>query len=398
MRRNRTGVLASSTVTIALVASLGVAIWSEQSQRKARLAAETDRKSAEAVATFLAVDLLGQAAPARAGRDASVVTLLDAARDRLDHRTDLEPAEERIIRQAIGSAYLALGRPESAEPQLRRAVSLSAAIDKATLDLATAWYMMRRYDEAEQQAKRVIAYVQSDPNAELLAIARDIYAACLKRANRYNEALELYDSILEEVENQFGPNSHESWSVRYNIALTIGSIESRKQEATTMLEKVIEAYEQIGSPAAEASWINAAGELARNLQDAGQLAESEAMYRRVLPVALRIQGEGGRRVTMTRTHLAMVIAKEQRFPEAIELLRAALNACDVESPVSIEAVSVARRLGDILLQAGEWEEAERVLRYRLELQPPGPAGELEAMASLLEQAQARSRGGQSLTP
>jgi tetratricopeptide (TPR) repeat protein len=326
------------------------------------------------------------------------VTLLDAARDRLDHRTDLEPAEERIIRQAIGSAYLALGRPESAEPQLRRAVSLSAAIDKATLDLATAWYMMRRYDEAEQQAKRVIAYVQSDPNAELLAIARDIYAACLKRANRYNEALELYDSILEEVENQFGPNSHESWSVRYNIALTIGSIESRKQEATTMLEKVIEAYEQIGSPAAEASWINAAGELARNLQDAGQLAESEAMYRRVLPVALRIQGEGGRRVTMTRTHLAMVIAKEQRFPEAIELLRAALNACDVESPVSIEAVSVARRLGDILLQAGEWEEAERVLRYRLELQPPGPAGELEAMASLLEQAQARSRGGQSLTP
>jgi hypothetical protein len=95
---------------------------------------------------------------------------------------------------------------------------------------------------------------------------------------------------------------------------------------------------------------------------------------------------------MTRTNLGMLLSKQGRAAEGLEFLRAASAACDAESPVSSDAVQVARRLGQVLIEAGHAEEAGRVLRTRLSLNPPGPAGELRLMRELLEKAESHERG------
>lgn len=384
VRRNRGEVVTAGLVGVVLVGSLGVAVWSARDQRKARLEAEMDRRSAEAVVAFLADDLLGEASPRHSGKDTRVIALLDAAAERLETPMRLGDREERAVRRAIGKAYHALGQPSRAEEQLVRAVAIAERRGEADADidrvlLAEAMCLQSRHAEAMALAERVIEGVGASgmlavagPGADgslqakrlLLAEAWGVKAFCLKGMKRYGEARAVYAVVMEMHESVQGPNGLGVWQTRYNLAL-VDALEGHKEEAAQRLAEVMTAYEQIG-PAAEVSWINAAGELARMHQELKQYSEAERLYRTVLGKALRLLGEDGDRTVMTRVNLGVMLTKDGRPEKAVPLLQAALAAADRrEGRSSVESAQVLRRLVNALAGCGDVAAAERVLDERL---------------------------------
>jgi serine/threonine protein kinase/tetratricopeptide (TPR) repeat protein len=382
VRRNRAGVATAVVVGAALVGSLAVAVWSADAQRRARLAAEADRRSAEAVVAFLTDDLLGEASPRRAGKDASVLELLKAAAERLDTQVRLGAREERAVRRAIGKAYLALGQQARAEEQLSRAVALSerSGAGDANADrvvLAEAMYHMDRHAEAMALAERVIAESVADSgphgsagrasDAERLSMLSDAWAvkaSCLKRMKRYVEARAAYGLALELAQEAQGPDGLDVWISRYNLAL-LDVLEKRPEEAAATLAEVMQAYERIG-PRARVSWIHAAAELARIHLDASRYTEAERLYGPVLEESLRLLGEDGDRTLSTRANLAVLLMKDGRPAEAVPLLSAALAAADRrEGAASNEAAEMVKRLVMALTATRDLTGAERLLAERL---------------------------------
>jgi serine/threonine protein kinase/tetratricopeptide (TPR) repeat protein len=386
VRRNRTGVTATGVVGAALVGSLAVAVWSAEGQRRARVEAEADRRSAEAVVALLTDDLLGEASPANSGKNTRVIDLLDQAAKELGRRTRLEEREERAVRRAIGRAYLTLGQQSLAAEHLLRVVALSERMGHEELDadrvlLAEAFFHQERYADAMTLAELVIARAGagglpdvggagSDASMGLvLAEAWGVKAACLKKMKRYSEARAVYGTVMEMHEVVQGPDGLGVWQTRYNLAL-IDALEGRVDEAAASLAEIMRAYERIG-PDANASWLNAGGALAHTLQMAERYDEAEWMYTTVLDQALHLLGEDSHRAVMTRVNLGVLLTRVGRAVEAVPLLEAALAAADRrEGPFSVESAQVFDRLVSAMVGAGDGVGAERVLSERL----PGFAG------------------------
>lgn len=374
-RRHRAGVLTAGALSVVLVGAAVVSSWFAVMQARARRVAEAERRSAQAVASFLADDLLAQAAPAAAGRDMRVIDLLDAARERLDAQTNLGQREERAVRRAIGQAYLALGQEERAEEQLARAVALSEGVigggnaDGERVLLAEALYRQGRHPEALALAERVIAGAGEGTDTTgadpvLLAGAWGVKASCLKRMKRYAESRDAYERALAMHAAVEGADGMGVWTTRYNLAL-LDVLEGRPDRAADGLGRVVAAYERIG-PAAEASWLNAAGELARVHSDAGRYAQAEPLYEAVLEKSVRLLGEDGRRTVLTRVNLAMLRLKDGRAAQAVPLLTEALASSDRRAGASSEeAAQVVKRLAEAMTGAGDAAGAERVLGERL---------------------------------
>lgn len=382
VRRNRGEVAGAVVVGVALVGGLAVTARSAELQRRSRVAAEADRRSAEAVVAFLADDLLARAAPRFEGREARVADLLDAGRARLDLRTDMGASEERVIRRALGKAYMSLDRPDVAEAQLRRAAELTPADGAGWVSLAAALYKQGRVDEALTIVDGVIPGLERS-GGPALADALEVRASCLKRKSLFHEPLELYERVIS-LRTARGETGVPVWRARYNIALLVGGVEGRREEATGMLREIVAAYEAIGHEA-RGDWLDAAGELARNLYELKRFEEAEAWYRRVLPGSAEIKGEGSMRTIMTRVNLAMLLRSDGRLDGAADELWAALDASDRlgAGPSSGDSMAIARRLAEVLITAGRHDEAEGLIRRRLAEAGVSGDGDVSRMRDLL---------------
>lgn len=169
LRRNWIAVAAAALVFVSLSVSLGVATWNASEAREQRDRADDHARRTELVNRFL-VDLL--AAPGgrwwrgleNQGPDTRVIEVLDEAAARLETDLEAAPLQRATLHQTLNDTYLALGLPERAEDQVRRALEL------------------RRSELGELHP----------------AVAESTYylAATLRDQNRFPEALELYREAL----------------------------------------------------------------------------------------------------------------------------------------------------------------------------------------------------------
>ena len=145
VQRNKVGVGAAAVVVFALLAGLLATIWQARVARQerdraqvAQMAAQVSRKQAESaleqalltaqrqtqqINDFLQ-KILGSASPAKLGKDAKVIQVLDAASANVDEALANEPEVLAQVQQTLGSTYSNLGMVKIAEQHYRASLAI----------------------------------------------------------------------------------------------------------------------------------------------------------------------------------------------------------------------------------------------------------------------------------
>ena len=188
-----------------------VATWKANEASEQRKLAEDHAERTELVNGFL-VDLL--AAPGgrwwrnleHQGPETPVIDVLDEAAHRLDGELEGAPLQRATLHQTLNDTFLALGLPDRAEPQVRRALEL------------------RRAELGEVHP----------------AVAESTYylAATLRAQQRYNDALNVYGASFEIEEALPAPTGNYPDGLS-EAALTAARL-GRHDEDDGLLEKALE--------------------------------------------------------------------------------------------------------------------------------------------------------------
>ncbi len=140
--RHRAGVAAAALVGVSLAGGVAVTLNQSRLARDAAATAEAERAKAVQVTSFLQ-GIIGSADPswysqdAKPGPNTTVLEALQRAAARISRDLAGQPEVEATMRRTIGNAYQALGMPDSAEPQLRKALAIDRRLNPSpTLDLA----------------------------------------------------------------------------------------------------------------------------------------------------------------------------------------------------------------------------------------------------------------------
>jgi eukaryotic-like serine/threonine-protein kinase len=131
MRRNRRLLVPVAVIGTVLIAATGISTWLAIDSIMARRNAATDGAIARAVNDFLAYDLLAQVNVAghldegfEPDRNLTVREALDRAAAKVPKRFRDQPLVEAAIREAVGTAYLGVGRTDLAVNHLEVALAL----------------------------------------------------------------------------------------------------------------------------------------------------------------------------------------------------------------------------------------------------------------------------------
>ncbi len=140
--RHRASAAAGVFVVLSLAAGVAATLNQARIARNAADSAEAERAKAVQVTSFLQ-GIIGSADPSWYSRDekpgpnTTVLEALQRAAARISRDLAGQPEVEASTRRTIGNAYQALGMPDSAEPQLRKALAIDRRLNHSpTIDLA----------------------------------------------------------------------------------------------------------------------------------------------------------------------------------------------------------------------------------------------------------------------
>ena len=257
IRRHWLALTAAVLVLISLTGGLGMATWQAKEAREQRIRADDQAQRTEQVNRFL-VDLL--AAPggrwwrglAHMGPETRVIDVLDEAADRLEHDLEDAPLQRAALHQTLNDTYLALGMPDRAEQQVRRALDIRRSllgpdhlvVAESSYYLGATLKAQRRFDEALAAYRSAIAIEHSLPEPSLnLPVALGEAALASARIGLHAQAEELTEEALQ-VARASGPTlegfllSHEGYMLaqRAWLAVERGQL-ARAKAALVELER-----------------------------------------------------------------------------------------------------------------------------------------------------------------
>lgn len=143
----------------------------------------------------------------------------------------LDVAAIRMFAELAGR----IGRYKDSENLLRRALELSPAFTAARANLALVLYRQNRPAEAIEQLNLVVAEEPDNPGHA------NLQAAALGRIGEFDEAIALYERVLQQA-----PNQPRVWMSFGHMLKTVG----RQADGITAYRKAIELMPQLG----EAWW------------------------------------------------------------------------------------------------------------------------------------------------
>lgn len=123
VRRNRTAVLMSTALLLALLGATISTTFGLVRARRAETKAALQRDAAQGVVQFLQ-RALAAGSPYRRDGDVSILDFLEEASGRIDHELRGEPEAEASVRVTLGQTYASLWRWDAAVPHLERAMEI----------------------------------------------------------------------------------------------------------------------------------------------------------------------------------------------------------------------------------------------------------------------------------
>jgi serine/threonine protein kinase len=387
VERHRAALLVAAVLTAALIAAVAggfVAV-----RRQARVAeAERDRaraaaRRAEQVNAFV-VGMLGSADPRVAGRDVTVLSVLDAASARVERELAGQPDVKAQVLTTLGTTYQGLGLYAPARERLRGALAASRAafgeehveVARALDRLAGALEDEGDLQEAERLGRAALAMLGrlGETGGKDTAQVKGDLARVLRGLGQDVEAEALYREVLaieRRLEGDRGPGVAVTLN---NLGVLLGGrgdwagAEPLHREALDIVRAVRGAEHPD-----VAAGMNTLGGV---LEAKGDLGGAERLYREGLDMRRRLLGPEHPDTTRSMYALAYLLRAKGDNEGAARLGRDILalrgRVLKDAHPMVAGAMQV---LGTSLVALGRAGEAEPVLRESLDLRrralPPG---------------------------
>lgn len=402
--------LGATAATIIVLILLSARLAAERdralaAQEQARLEAEGANQSA----SFL-VDLFKTAAPeSTRGEELTVRTLIDQARDELEHRQFSRPEIKARLETALGEIYHSLGLSPSSIGLLEQAVERLRAhggaadgrvLARALTQLARAYTLAGRDQEALAIAREGLAlnrqlqpigHPEIGHSLQTLGVTeqemgldddarahfeeaerlfgdagpdyRDNHAATLhnlgwaaSRRGDLDEAHRILTrtlAIKHEVNGELHPSTFYTLSVLAQVEAAQGNFEAAIAHLRTLLagEKQV-----LGEPN---QWVAGTyNELGSTLQDAGRYVEAESNYRASIAQFEALGDGAAADRAISINNLATLLEDRERFDEAEARYRTALAMREAGGAQPRAIARGQHNLARLLLKNGRADEAE----------------------------------------
>jgi tetratricopeptide (TPR) repeat protein len=238
-------------------------------------------------------------------------------------------------RNSLASAYLAIGRPGDAIPQLEKTLTagegLLDADHPSTLatrnNLANAYRAAGRATEAIPLHEQNLAVCERrlGPGHPRTLAARNNLAAACSDAGRTGEAILLLEHILAVRERTLGVGHPDAVNSRHNLA-TAYLVAGRAAEAIPLFEQILAEQERhLGPDHPDA--IRSRNNLADLYRSSGQIAEAIPLLRQIL-VARERQDVDHPSTLAVRNNLATAYRNTGQSTQAVPLYEQNLAACE----------------------------------------------------------------------
>jgi len=377
VRRHRVGVIAASTVVLALIGGIALATSGLLRARRAQQHAEAEAARATLIKDFL-TGMLASVRPENAGgREITVLDVVDSTAVRLERDRPFsdDPLVLADVVHAIGETYRALDDAERAIPLFRRAVELkrSAPGDNRENVLIS----LNKLTESQAQLGDLTGAMTTQ--TEVVELAADLlgrddprYGAWLGNlANMHADVGDLVtsESMMREalaIDRRVQSADGDELSTRINNLATILVDLGRCEEAIPLHEESIALRRRVhGEPSAEVAI--ALGNYALALNCGGRHADAEAAAAVALPMAAEVFGPSHQRTANIHVRLAEVYLSTGRASDAEPHLREAIGVFDAIDPRYFRTGGARAQLGEALLELGRHEEGADELEAGYEI-------------------------------
>jgi len=360
IQRHRVGFVASLIVLISLITTAAVSIWQAEQAR-----AERDRTIQ--INEFLQT-ILTEADPYAAGADATVRDVLRKAGELVSERFPNQPELEAPLRYTIGYTQLGLMELDDSYTNLKISEQLYETLygktDSRTLTSSAylSWLEFRRgnYDMAIQGYTKIIALFNNITKWDTRATILNDYAVILLELERYDEALELQQTVLDLwVDND--PNRPEVAIIQNNLAQTYHGLENyeRAEENYRAALSMLREFFPDGLHPDISSTINNLGVL---LRDQGNYEEAINYYREALDIRRATLGEYHPITAFSHLNLSRILLDLDRVDEARPHSQIAVDIMgEVLNNTHLHLLVARSTLARIYTVDGRFDEAETIL-------------------------------------
>lgn len=376
-RRNRIAVTSVVFIIVALAGGLAATLWQFQNARRERI--KSDAVNAFLQRTLLVsnpkLNLLG-----KQGREITVTDVLEVAEQRLENEAlQAEPDVRARLQQIIGTSFLAQGRYDVAERNLRSA--LAAQIElygeegpdtlRTHASLASLLFARADYDGAEQLFEQRLDSIRSEQqkgtiDADVLLLALNDYAL-LRRARGdskkaetlLRETLELAPQVPVEARSIVG-------ETETLLILTLLD-EGKFDEAEGYARRLVAEYRERAN-AETPELCDGLTILGSILMERGALTESESVLREGESLYRKLYDQNYVPIFDNIRLQAQNLYLQGRYAEAETKIDAVLeNYRQNARPQYISFATALTAKGLIANKVGRSAEAERILREAVQL-------------------------------
>lgn len=281
---------------------------------------------------------------------------------------------EQLTRHA-GMYLLERVRPAEAEPLLGLTVDITTRLyDKShpnvALDisqLADAYALMGRTDEAEKCYKRALALIARKSKRQFPAIDLVFRSAALfyLRQKQNAKADDLFRRLFSPTGLRKDDLDDEMLAEKLNMIGQGVLHEARYEEADVLFKHVLELFEQQGK-SEELTAVGALGNLALTYKYQGRLDEAEPLYLKSLEMITPLVSPDDPNLLAGHYNLANLYVAQERYEEALPLMEQCYEASSRRYGANSTQLDKMRgNLGTIYNILGRYEEAEKLLKQTL---------------------------------
>ncbi len=371
--------LALAAVSVALIAAL----WQAREATRARALAEHEAAVARRISEVL-VEVFERAETDPAGEEAIVETLLDPAAARIGTELADSPEVQAALMDALGRAYLRLGRYQSARPLAEEALALRLrsfpeqhrAVAMSQRLLGQLLPSFGELDRAASLLRDSLETLETVAAGEPLEIAngKALLSHALGALGEDAGCEELRRSSLEIYLQELGPDHPRVAQALSNL----GNILIRRGQATEAEGLFLRALElhRVGGGGESVAMTVILRNLAQARLQAGRLTAAEGSAREAVDVGLRAYGPAHPNRALSLDVLAQVLVARGAIEEAEPLATEALAIYTAGNPGARTRTALMQgTLAEIALLRQDMEAAEARLeaarRAVAEVTPPG---------------------------
>jgi serine/threonine protein kinase len=370
VRRNRelvTGIVAVLTVLIGgIIVSMFFAVKAE---KKAR--------TAQAISDFLTNSVLGSVDPITGDQPGtSLESILDVATQQLEDKFNDEPFIEASIRYRIGRTYWHLGRHDTAEANLKRAIELrrkkAGTNDPEVLnymqELGWIYYYQSRYEESERLLVEAIdkgraVWDEVDPIL-LRATSRLGWLYCF--LGRNEEAVKVHGEALEVIQRRLGPDHADTAGYMNGLSAAYRGL-GRHEEAAERSRKALDIHRRVHGEE-HSSTLDSMLTHGDSCWLLGRYDEAEELFIKALEARRRLLGEEHFKTLVVMLHLGLLYIELERYDEAEHLLVPALEMNRrIYGEADMVTLELFNALGMLRREQKLYEEAEELLTEALDI-------------------------------